>query len=92
MVRGQENPARPHQFYHRIYSASGDEVASLSYHQGEEDADAALIAAAPKLLAALESAIRHCSCTLRERDSGHNLDCFVPTAEGAIAKAKGDEL
>ena len=56
----------------------------------QEWADAHLIAAAPDLYAALESAVEGCGCTLRQRDSGHLVDCFAPAAIEALRKARGE--
>lgn len=55
----------------------------------EAEANANLIAAAPELLEALEDAVRWCGCSLREKESGHCIDCFAPHALEVIAKAKG---
>lgn len=52
-------------------------------------ANARLIAAAPRLLASLKEAVKECRCSLRERDSGHNFECFVPGALEVIAAAEG---
>lgn len=46
-----------------------------------------LIAAAPSMLAALKSA--QCDCSVRERDSGHKVGCWMPDAIDVIAKATG---
>jgi hypothetical protein len=40
------------------------------------------------LLAALEEAIKDCRCSLRERESGHLVDCFAPNAIEAIRRAR----
>lgn len=39
-----------------------------------------LCEAAPDLLEACKQLVKHCGCTIRERESGHRIDCFV-TAE-----------
>jgi hypothetical protein len=51
--------------------------------------NARLIAAAPEMLEALKAAIPDCRCTLRERESGHLVECFAIAAKEAIAKATG---
>jgi hypothetical protein len=40
------------------------------------------------LLAALEEAVKDCRCSLRERESGHLVDCFAPNARAAIRRAR----
>lgn len=58
-----------------------------------KDEDAALIAAAPELADALEAvrASAQCGCTLREAESGHRSDCWLPhwlrVAADALRKA-----
>jgi enterochelin esterase-like enzyme len=52
-------------------------------------ANARLIAAAPELLEAAKEA--QCSCTLRERASGHLVECWMPALVAAIAKATEPE-
>ena len=42
-----------------------------------------------QLLSALRDAIQDCKCSMAQRDSGHLVDCFVPAAKDAIAKAEG---
>jgi hypothetical protein len=54
-----------------------------------EVANGNMIAAAPELCEALKSALQCCPCSLRERDSGHRVDCYAPAALSALAKAEG---
>jgi hypothetical protein len=51
----------------------------------ERDANARLLAAAPALLDAAEHA--QCACSVRERDSGHLVGCWMPALLAAIALA-----
>jgi hypothetical protein len=67
------------------------------------EANAALIASAPDLLAGfraerallgealavLREAVQNCPCSLRERESGHRLECFAINARDILAKAEG---
>lgn len=53
------------------------------------EANARLIAAAPQLLAALKEATQTCQCSVRERDSGHRVDCLNPQWNAVIAEAEG---
>ncbi len=55
----------------------------------QKESDGYLIAAAPELLQALKHAVKDCPCSLKERDSGHRVECFAPGALEAIAKAEG---
>lgn len=54
------------------------------------EANACLISAAPDLYEALAEAVTCFGCMLAQRDSGHLVDCFVPRAKAALAKALGD--
>lgn len=63
---------------------------SSLYAEGE--ANATLYAAAPDLYAALLNAVESCPCTLRERESGHRIDCYAPAAQEALAKARGEQI
>jgi hypothetical protein len=54
----------------------------------DDEANSRLLAAAPDLYRALKEAIQSCPCSLKERDSGHRVDCFVPGALAAIAKVE----
>jgi hypothetical protein len=51
----------------------------------EKVVDANLMAAAPDLLEALMEDIQSCSCTLRERESGHLSGCFEDQRADAAA-------
>lgn len=62
----------------------------LENFDAEVQANAQLIAAAPELYAALDEAVQGCGCSLRERESGHRVDCYVPLALDAMAKARGE--
>lgn len=59
----------------------------------DKDANAKLISAAPELADALEAvrASAQCGCTLREAESGHRSDCWLPhwlqVAADALRKA-----
>lgn len=53
----------------------------------ESAANARLIIAAPELLAACHDA--DCACTVRDRNSGHLVGCWMPAMQEAIAKATG---
>jgi hypothetical protein len=50
----------------------------------KREADAQLIA---EMLEALKLA--DCACTVPQRMSGHLVDCWMPLAQEAIAKAEG---
>jgi hypothetical protein len=54
----------------------------------EQFANADLMVSAPELLEALEIAVQCCACTLKQRDSGHLVECFAPKAIEVIRKAK----
>lgn len=54
-----------------------------------QEANARLIAAAPDLLEACKQA--QCSCSMRERESGHLVECWMPDMLAAIKKAEGGE-
>ena len=69
-----------------IVSESGDWVGS-AYSIDE----AQLFAASPDLYAALESAVKDCPCSLKERVSGHPLECYAPAAIAALKKARGEK-
>lgn len=51
------------------------------------NANAAMIAAAPSLYEAALKA--QCACSIKERDSGHLVDCWMPEMLAAITKAEG---
>lgn len=53
--------------------------------------NAALISTAPELLDALRVACTRCACTVRERDSGHLLECPVPQWQELIERAAPSE-
>jgi hypothetical protein len=76
-----------------IIDSTGDVVCRVDPFNGEwaddEIARMRVIAAAPDLLVALRKAVKDCRCTLIQRESGHLIDCFVPDALIAIAKARG---
>jgi hypothetical protein len=55
----------------------------------EVDANARLIAAAPRLLAELKDAVQNCPCSVRERNSGHRIGCNAPIWQAAIDRAEG---
>jgi hypothetical protein len=42
---------------------------------------------AARLREALAAARQGCSCSLRERESGHRTDCFVPELDAALSNA-----
>mgnify|MGYP001616827613 CR=1 FL=1 len=44
------------------------------------------VKSAPELLRAARQA--QCACSIKERDSGHLLDCWMPALTAAIAKAR----
>jgi hypothetical protein len=52
-------------------------------------ANACLIAQAPPLLRELRIAVQFCGCTVAERESGHRIDCWAPSALDVIEKAEG---
>ena len=60
-----------------------------SPYRYEIGANARLIAAAPELLEACESA--QCECSPRERMSGHRVGCWFPAMREVIAKARGEK-
>lgn len=91
-----------------ILAQSGDDVVTVAtvsndkQIRGVERADAALIAAAPQLRKELDLLVEivggglNCACTIKQRDSGHHVDCSVPQiidrlaeARAALAKARG---
>ena len=74
-----------------IHGASGVGVAAIFFHVGQDDeADARLIAAAPRLLASLQTIVHG----LREgwwgQGSGELEEGELQLAEAAIAKALGE--
>src|ERR1700679_3305714 len=38
----------------------------------------------------LAIAVQDCPCSLRERESGHRIDCYAPVGIEALAKARGE--
>jgi hypothetical protein len=75
---------------HGIYDADGNNVAgvkgsSIALHDRRHAADAALIAAAPDLLAALRAVDAHYSGSLDHQPA------YVRLARAAIAKATGSD-
>lgn len=52
-------------------------------------ADGNLITAAPEMLETLESV--DCKCSVKERESGHLTDCFMPSVFEVIKKARGEK-
>lgn len=65
----------------------------LQAHEGEAEANARLIAAAPDLLAALESLFENCSMIHSQWGEGGNAreaDQAITNAKAAIAKARGE--
>jgi hypothetical protein len=74
---------------HILNDAVPDDEVCVLYGEPEENRKrAALIIAAPDLLAALRDAVKGCACTIRERESGHRVECFAPAALDAITKAE----
>lgn len=83
----------PHRFgdYEVSYTEIEGITGPVAYVQGKStEANAALIAAAPEMYQALEAAVQNCPCSVRERDSGHRLECFAIQAIEALAKARGE--
>lgn len=73
---------------HKNVMAAGGMVAFPCISAGfDQAANARLIAAAPELLEAAEQA--ECACSVRERNSGHRIGCWMPSLRAAIAKATG---
>ena len=44
-----------------------------------------------ELYEALEEAVQSCPCSVRERDSGHRVECYAPRAKAALARARGEK-
>lgn len=44
-----------------------------------------------RLLDALRDAVKGCPCSMRERDSGHLVECFVPHVREALDEAEALE-
>lgn len=66
-------------------------IANLVFQLDDRElANAHLIAAAPEMLGALQDVVHECTCSLREKESGHLVSCFVPRIKEVIQKAKGD--
>lgn len=72
----------------RIKDANGHFVMEGGYCNVRNQQDAYLIAAAPDLLEAASQA--DCACSVRERASGHLVECWMPALKDAIAKALGN--
>jgi len=77
-TKGPWNVAQGEHGLH-IRGALGGNIADIAFPDGEDDANARLIAAAPELLKALESVI----------DSPREVDKWWLEVDAAIAKAKG---
>ena len=74
-----------------FYVFAGDEVVT----NGSTQANARLIAAAPDLLAALESLFEHCAMVHKQWGDGDNTrqaDAAINAARAAIAKATGGSV
>lgn len=86
----EENTGRDYNIGYGIYTnESGRTLAHIPLREadGIAEANARLIAAAPELLEASRTA--QCACSVKERDSGHLVDCWMPALLAAIAKAEG---
>ena len=79
--------------YYRIIGEDGKgaQITELDRHLGPDAPNVRLIAASPLLLAELRNAVENCGCSIAERDSGHLVGCYVPSALDAIAKATQPE-
>jgi hypothetical protein len=62
------------------------------YPARDAEATARLLAASWRLLEAAKIAVQNCNCTVRQRDSGHLLECFAPDLKNAIAHAEGEPI
>lgn len=91
MIRANHTPAPWHVYGYEIGTAPDETIAvvcALSGNDGdsEEDANARLIAAAPELLAALETLLWQVE---RTDDLPEEVEEMLSDARAAIAKAKG---
>lgn len=82
--------AAPEELWDRHHSMGVYKTAALVDEHGcfRRTGDARLAAAAPELLDKLKEAVGTCRCTFLQRDSGHLLECWVPSALELIAKAE----
>lgn len=71
-----------------VEDMKGNHICSVGHRYNEiVEANANLIAAAPELLEAAKRS--QCNCSPLDRDSGHQVGCWMPALANAITKAKG---